>query len=414
MSRRPTALATAAALAVLSLMAAGCGGGDDGERAGTQPVGGTKLTIYASVPSAGDDEGAGRAIHRGAQLALAERRGKIGRYTVALRALAGDPNESGARSSGRRAVQDTTTVGYIGELDSQLTKVTMPQLNTAGIAQIGPTNTYTGLTDGGTGAEPGEPDKYFPTGVRTFARLVPRDTVQGTVLASAAKAAGCAKLQVWRSNTPYGQGLAKSVESGAGEAGLDVAGVEEIKPQRPSYERQAERVEADCLVWTGEPETSGVQVLNDAATGNPKLKLFAADAHCTAGALDARGGISSAAAARLRCTLPVIEPRSGRGREVLDRYRRARGGADSSDDVYSVYGYEAMGVLLDAVEEAASKGDTVSRASVAEAVYSLGPRDGAIGRYEIDSNGDTNAKAFGLYEIAGGELELDRVVQPGA
>jgi branched-chain amino acid transport system substrate-binding protein len=404
LTRRPTALWTAAAVLVALLpVATGCGG-DDAERAGTQPVAGTKLTIYASIPSRGDDAASAEALRRGAELALAERGGRVGRYTVRLRALdAGRGDESSVRSNGRRAVQDDTTVGYIGELDSQLTKVTMPQLNAAGIAQVGPTNTYTGLTTGGEGAEPGEPDKYLRTGVRTFARLVPRDTVQGAALAAAAREAGCQKLQVWRSNTPYGQGLAKSVESAAADAGPDVSGVEEIKPRRPSYARAAERVDADCLVWAGEPERSGAQVLNDAAEGNAGLRLFAGDVHCTAAGLDARGGISSEAAARLRCTHPVIEPRTAAGRRVVER---------SGGDAYSAYGYEAMAVLLDAVKEAASKGEPVSRATVSEAVYSLGQRDGAIGRYEIDSNGDTGSRAFGLYEIRGGDLRLEKVLQP--
>jgi hypothetical protein len=71
-----------------------------------------------------------------------------------------------------------------------------------------------------------------------------------------------------------------------------------------------------------------------------------------------------------------------------------------------------MSVLLAAVEKAAGKETTISRAAVSEAVYALGPRDGAIGRYEIDSDGDVNTRAFGLYEIAGGQLRQVKVLQP--
>ena len=407
MTRRPTALATAAALAALVSTAAGCGG-DDAERAGTEPIHGSALTIYASVPTEGDNAGAAAALLRGAELAIEERRGKVGRYTVRLRSLdAGAGRESDVRRNGRMAIQDTTSVGYIGELDSQVTKTTMPQLNLGGVAQIGPTVTYTGLTQGGEGAEPGEPGKYQRTGVPTFARLVPNDRVQGAALATAAREAGCRRLRVWRSNTPSGQGLARSVRSAAGDAGLGVAGTEEIKPQQPSYARQAEEIDADCLVWTGEPETSGVQVLNDAAAGNQALKLFAPGTHCTTRALDARGGISRDTAPRLRCTRAVFDPGTARSREVLRRSKLS--GADAP---YALYGYEAVAVLLDAVRKAAGEGEPVSRASVSEAVYSLGPRDGVIGRYEIDSSGDVNTRAFGLFEIAGGELRQDKILQP--
>ncbi|HEX8645446.1 MAG TPA: branched-chain amino acid ABC transporter substrate-binding protein [Thermoleophilaceae bacterium] len=404
MSRRSTARATAAAaLALLLLLAAGCGGGNDAERAGTEPIRGTKLTIYANAPGGGPDAAPGRAIAQGARLALDERRGRAGRYSVAFKALSGEPNEGGARKSGRVAVQDTTSVGYIGEVDSQLTKITIPQMNLGGVAHIGPTNSYTGLTSGGPGAEVGEPGRYYRTGVRTFARLVPRDSLQGEALALAAREAGCRRVRIWRSNSPYGQGLAKTAGSAAGDAGLDVAGTDEIKPQQPSYARQAREIDADCLIWTGEPERSGVQILNDAAEGNPALKLFSGSEHCQPG---------PAELPRLQCTHPVVEPRSGRGREVLDRYRD-RFGEGGPADAYAVYGYEAMMVLLAAIEKAAEDGGQVSRAAVSEAVYDLGPRDGALGRYEIDSSGDVDLRSFGLYRLEGGRLRLEKVLQAG-
>jgi branched-chain amino acid transport system substrate-binding protein len=397
------ALAPAAALAALVSVAAGCGG-DDAERAGTQPIPGNQLTIYSSMPHRGPLGDAGLALERGAALALAERRGRVGRYRVTLRSLdsgEGD-DESRSRSNGRRAVQDTRSVGYIGELDSQVSKITVPQMNSQGVAHIGPTNTYTGLTSGGPGAEPGEPDRYYPTGVRTFARLVPNDSLQGEALALAARDAGCRRLRIWRSNSPFGRGIAETSRSAAGDAGIDVTGTEEIKPQQPSYARQAEEIDADCLIWGGEPERSGVQILGDAAQANPALKLFAASEHC-----DAEG----ADVPRLVCTHPVVEPRSGRGREVLDRYREPFG-EDGPADAYAVYGYEAMAVLLAALERAAGEGE-VSRASVAEALYELGPRDGAIGRYEIDSDGDVDLRGFGLYRLEDGELRLEKVLQAG-
>lgn len=401
MTRRRMALAPAAALAALALIAAGCGG-DDAERAGTQPIAGTKLTIYSSMPHRGPRREEGLALERGAALALAERRGRAGRYSVTLRPLdAGEGSESQARSNGRRAIQDTLSVGYIGELDAQFSKITIPQMNLGGVAHLGPTNSYTGLTGEGPGAEVGEPDRYYRTGVRTFARLVPRDDVQGRALGEAARQAGCRRVRIWRSNSPFGQGIAETARSGAEDAGLEVAGTEEIKPQQPSYAPQAREIDADCLIWTGEPERSGVQILREAAEGNPALKLFAASEHCEPGSVELP----------LACTHPVVEPRSGRGREVLDRYRE-RFGDGGAADAYAVYGYEAMMVLLAAVEKAAGEGGQISRAKVSEAVYDLGPRDGALGRYEIDGNGDVDLRSFGLYRLEDGELRLDRVLQP--
>jgi branched-chain amino acid transport system substrate-binding protein len=396
------ALAPAAALAALALLSAGCGG-DDAERAGTEPIRGTKLTVYSSMPRIGPRRAEGLAVERGAALALAERRGRAGRYSVELRPLdAGRGSESQARSNGRRAIQDTLSVGYIGELDSQFSKITIPQMNLGGVPHIGPTNSYTGLTDDGPGSEVGEPDRYYRTGVNTFARLVPRDDVQGRALGQATREAGCRRVRIWRSNSPFGQGIARTSRQGAEDAGVDVAGTEEIKPQQPSYVRQAREIDADCLIWTGEPARSGAQILRDAAEGNPALKLFAASEHCTEGSGDLPP---------LACTHPVVEPRSGRGREVLDRFRE-RFGDGGRADAYAVYGYEAMMVLLAAVEKAAGDGGQISRAKVSEAVYDLGARDGALGRYTIDAGGDVDLRGIGLFRLERGELRSERVVTP--
>ena len=41
---------------------------------------------------------------------------------------------------------------------------------------------------------PGEPDKYYPTGQRTYTRIVPKDTIQGAALATVMKEDGCTKV----------------------------------------------------------------------------------------------------------------------------------------------------------------------------------------------------------------------------
>ena len=47
-----------------------------------------------------------------------------------------------------------------------------------GIPQVSPANTYVGLTTNEPGSAPGEPQKYYPTGNRTYLRIVPSDTIQ--------------------------------------------------------------------------------------------------------------------------------------------------------------------------------------------------------------------------------------------
>ena len=404
MIRRRPALALVAALA-LPPLAASCGG--DEERRGTEPVEGTRLTVASSFPTGGPERGAARAIQRGIDLALADRRGRVGRYTVRHHAFdasldSGGPADEGrARRNARRTIADPRAVGYVGELDSLLSKVTLPFLNDAGIAQVAPTNTHVGLTAGGAGAEAGEPGKYYPAEVRTYARVVPNDRVQGAAIAAAAQAGGCDGIRIWRSNTAAGQGLAELVREAARRQRMDVSGTEEIKPRQPSYRRQAEGIRSPCLVWTGEPERSGVQILNDAAAAASGLRLFASYAHCTRGGLR---GLAPAAAARLRCTSPVVGSDAAVARRVLN-------GGSEGEGVYALYGYEAMALLLDAIGRAA-RGGPVSRARVVDELLGSTRRDGALGPYRIDENGDTDRREFGVYRVEGGRLVLERTLRP--
>ena len=87
-----------------------------------------------------------------------------------------DPVQTTANA--HAAAGDNSTIGYVGELNSGASAISIPVLNRAGIPQISPTSTAVGLTSGAVGAAPGEPAKYYPTRIRTFARVIPSDAVE--------------------------------------------------------------------------------------------------------------------------------------------------------------------------------------------------------------------------------------------
>lgn len=68
------------------------------------------------------------------------------------------------------ALNDPDVMVYLGPFNSGAAAVSIPILNPANLAMISPATTYPGLTKPGAGAS-GEPDVYYPTGVR---KLRPR------------------------------------------------------------------------------------------------------------------------------------------------------------------------------------------------------------------------------------------------
>src|SRR5438067_5556975 len=249
-------LVTAVSVASLAVGVSACGGGGGGGGA-TATIKGTSLTVYSSLPEQGASGDQAKAIENGARLALQSRGGKVGKYTITYKALDDSLASTGAADEGkgaqnaRTAVQDKSAIGYIGEYNSGISKVTIPILNKAGITQISPANTYVGLTSTAPGHEPGEPDKYYPTGKRTYARVVPKDTIQAAALVTAAKQDGCTSIHVFNSKTTYSAGLARNIGLAAPKAAVKIEGSDAYDPKAANYRSLVANVKAACVLETG-------------------------------------------------------------------------------------------------------------------------------------------------------------------
>jgi len=156
----------------------------------------------------------------GARLALEQAGGEAGTLEVEASFLddakggVWDPVAVGANA--RRAAQDSSAVAYIGELDSQPTRASVPITNDAGIVQISPTAGAVDLTRSAQGV-PDSPDRYQPSGSPTFARIVPADDV----IAVAAEA--------WKGELG---GAKVVVDFGEGRPGAEHAVAAELVPDR--------------------------------------------------------------------------------------------------------------------------------------------------------------------------------------
>jgi branched-chain amino acid transport system substrate-binding protein len=117
---------------------AGCGSKHKADTAGSR-IHGRVLTVYASVPLNGASRVSGEAVVSGARLALSEVHGRVGEYQIALKVLDDATAKRGGWDPGqttinaRVAVLDPTTIGYLGELNSGASAVSIPPLNRAGI-----------------------------------------------------------------------------------------------------------------------------------------------------------------------------------------------------------------------------------------------------------------------------------------
>ncbi|HVE67200.1 MAG TPA: branched-chain amino acid ABC transporter substrate-binding protein [Solirubrobacteraceae bacterium] len=393
----------------LGLGFAACGDDDDGGGGGGNTVSGSNLTIYSSLPLQGTSRGQSEAVIQGERLALKELApgNKIGKYTLKYVSLddstaqnPGTADEGQTAQNARKAASDKTTIFYLGEFNSGGTKVSLPILNKAGIPQISPSNTYVGLTTDDPGSEPGEPRKYYPTGKRTYARVVPRDTIQGAALVSTMKEDGCKAVTLWNDGSTYGAGLARNIELSAKQGNLPVQDKQRTDKNAPNYRSLASGIQTDCFLWSGVTGENGVQVFKDAASGCPQCKLYGPDGTAEAAFTDPKeGGIPADVGARTKLTVATLGVEDlPSAKPVIDAFRRQ---GVRNVDPYAIYGYETMALALDALKRAGD--DANDREKVIEAMLGTKDRQSVLGTYSIDENGDTTLTDYGLYVIKDGQ-----------
>ena len=397
-------------------------------------VSGSTLTVYSSLPLQGATAGQAEGIVDGAKLALQDAGSKVGKYSIRYVSLDDSTAATGATTNAavarnaQRAVGDASTIAYVGEFNSGATEVSLPILNRAGIAQVSPSNTYVGLTTNKPGSLPGEPGKFYPTGKRTFARVVPADDVQGAALAIAAKQAGCKTIEIWNSGTAYSTGLARNLELAAGKTvatlpgpvgqrapapahALHIVGNVRTSPTASSYAALARGITAGCFVFTGELESGAAQVYKDVAAAHPGIKMFGGDATVANAIASPTTGLPASTASHWQGTFPTLAPAKlgAAGKKFVDEYDRAYN--TTSPDPYAIYGYESMALALSTIKTVAdAHNGQVSRSEVVGALLHTQNRDSVIGTYSINADGDTTLAAYGLYGIAGGRLVFDKVL----
>ena len=410
-------------LAAASFGVVACGGDDKESGGGSGSAesdgGGASGTVnvYSSLPLQGASRPQTTAMVQGIELALEQAGGKAGDVTVKYKSLddstaqAGTWTPEATSANARKVAQDDAAVAYIGEFNSGASAISMPILNEAMVPQISPANTAVGLTSDEPGADAGEPDKYYPSGERHYLRIVPKDTIQGAALATVMKEDGCTSVAMANDKEVYGAGLSRNIENSLEEQGVELAFNEGIDPKASNFRSLAGRAKsdgADCFVFSGITANGGVQIFKDFAAALPDAKLYGPDGVAESGFADPKeGGIPASVAKRTKVTVATLDPESypPEGQEFFQQFEEKYG--EKNPDPYAIYGFEAMSLVLDAIERAGS----TDKADVLSALFDTKDRQSVLGQYSIDENGDTTLTDYGVYTIEGGELTFDTTVQ---
>jgi branched-chain amino acid transport system substrate-binding protein len=406
-----------AATVLAAVTLAACGGADAPDQ-GRIP--GKKLTIYVGVPLLGASAVSGRAVVDGVRLALSQARGRIGKYRVIVKVLndatasQGEWDPGQTSSNAVQAAADRTTIGYIGDLDSGASAVSIPILNQAGIPQIAPRASAVGLTSAGPASQPGEPAKYYPAHTRTFVRVAPSDAVQAAVQVSLQQSLGCTRTYVLTDEEVDGEDFAASFNVAAQHAGLRVVATQQYDPLASNYRALAATIassHANCVLVSAISGPNAVPVTRQVAAAMPKALIFAGAGEAQSTFVTpAQGGVPLTLDRRLWITSPALGPRaySRAGREFLARFARMYGPPEPD----AILGYESMRLMLSAISTATDRGrKPARRAAVLRAIFDTHDRHSVLGTYSIERDGNTTLNVYGVWRVVDGNLRFWKAIE---
>jgi len=405
-------LLAAAALLAAALGVAGCGGVVSG--ASSAP--GNQLTVYSSLPLQGPSAPNSQQLVDGEKLALSEAGGRIGPFKISYLSMDDSNTTTGEWSPGvtatnaKTAAEDTTTIAYLGDYNSGASAVSLPLINASGILQVSPSSPYVGLTSSQDAGQD-EPERFYPSGKRTFGRLQPGDPAEAEAQVELMQGLGVKRLYVLDDQGPFEVPLAELVVGDAAKAGIGLVKHDSLDMihtnTTTSFKGEVEKVAesgAQAVFFAGGTGPGTVALWKQLHSADPKLELLGSSDMVNS---EFTSEIGAPAGASTYLTTPIL-PTSlypPPAAQVLARYRRRFGAAGNA---YALYGYEAMSVVLTAIRDAGASGN--DRQAVVDQFFAIRNRDSVIGRYSIEANGETTLSPYGVDKVANGQPAFYKVV----
>jgi branched-chain amino acid transport system substrate-binding protein len=346
--------------AAIATAAAGCG--EDSPES-TQVKGDT-LTVYASLPAHGVDAQIADAVEIGMRQALSKAGGEASGRRIRLVVLPAtrpgderwDPGT--VEANAEQAVDDPTTIAYLGELDQGGSAVSLPVTNRKGILQVSPADGLTSLGRMLPGEAQDSSQRYYPGGSVTFARFVPPDIDAAREIADAVEGSGARKVVVLHGPGIANRELEELVTTGLGDRALETKRIA-LRDADPDHVRSV--VEEVVAAAPG-------ALLAFVSRGPESRAVLAAlaprigDIPVIGGPSLSGGGDFSQAPARACAWTGIPDPTRlpPRGRELLAELNAVGGQALGSE---AVLGFASMRLVLNAVARGGSDRREVVRAA---------------------------------------------------
>jgi branched-chain amino acid transport system substrate-binding protein len=383
-------------LLTVSMALSGCGGSTNGNSPqttasaeGGSAGSGEKILIATQTPLSGSQSAVGDAIKSGAELALNHQKEAFKKLGFDLQLFPqddqADPKQGVANAE--MLVSNPDVLGVVGHYNTGVAIPSSVKYEEGKLVMVSPGNTGVKLTE---------------EGKKTVHRICARDDQEGPKAAQySQQKLGIKTAFLIHDKTAYGQGIADQMKAQYEKDGVQVLGFEGITAGEKDYIAVISRAVAlnPELIFFGGLYPDGAILVKQAREKSFQgiymggAGLDSSDFIKIAGQA-AEGVVFSSAAGDVTQT--------DEGKKWAQEYESKVG---KKPETFSVYGYDAMSVVLNGVKEAikANGGKKPSREQVLEAVHQTTDFKGAFTNVSFDEKGDNKLADVFMYKFENGK-----------
>jgi branched-chain amino acid transport system substrate-binding protein len=359
---------------------------------------GKAVTIGIDLSLTGADAETAIRIRDGFMLAIDEANAKGGAAGYHLDVLmlddgtatAGQYDPAQGATNARKMVADRSVVAALGPMSSTPGKAMAPIFSQGNLATITPTSTNPDITDPKFAAQ------FRPAGKAIYFRTVTTDAYQGPNMANYfADTLKVKSVYGLDDSGAYGIGIATAFEAQAKKRGIEVLGHDRLDPKASDYMAALTKIKglnAQSIYYGGDAQ-AGVKLAKQAYDLIPNVIKAGGDGMYGPSILQGAGFPAAEGwYATVACPHMMEEAAL---QSWVNRFT-AKTGRQPSD--YSITAYDAVMVVIDAIERVAKSGKPVDRVNVRDAIAATKLKT-LQGEVSFDDNGDLKQRVIAVFQV---------------
>ncbi len=350
-----------------------------------QPKG--ELLVYVAVPLSGFQANGGQTVLGGANLKAQQvnRTGGVAGYTLKVVGIDDESDSDVAIDVAKQIEADIAggekVVAVIGHYNSGQTLAAMEIYKDLPILVITPTASEVSISQ-----------KGYPN----FFRVNANDTAQGQIDAKfLVDELGAKKIAVVYNDTEYGIGLKNEIARALDELGAEVVARIQVKQGQETYADEVKRIREaapDAIFYAGY-EIEAPYLRADLVDAHVTVPLLASDGTFLSATIDEAGG----AAEGMYLSAFAPSPREVVDSQWVKEYQAVE---YRNPDTYSINGYAAMDVIVQAI----AKANSIEPDKILQAARTL-DFDSVMGHIAFDEHGDLKQQRVFIFQVADNQFE---------